>query len=95
MFAEITSDEAVRLHLLTKDIKTEDDIRSALGDPTETYEPGIISCDAEKDGEPPHVRTARSLRYSQHSDTAIICVIVYRSGAVQLSFTGKRLGCPQ
>ena len=95
MFAEISPEETIRLHILTNSIKTETELLAALGQPTHTCEPGIISVDQENDGVPPRVRTDKTLRFDQHSETATICATVERDGAVQLSFTGKYIGPPK
>lgn len=94
MFAEVSSAEAIRLHQLTKNITNEAELRDTLGEPTHTFEPGVISAADEVDGRAREVRTARSLTYDQHSDTATISATVSRDGRVSISFSGKYVGPP-
>lgn len=92
LFAEITAEETCRLHLLTKDICTVTDLRSVLGEPTQTLEPGIIRTDAEEGCLAPAVHAFTSMRYEQHSDTAVIDASVSQDGRVRISFRGKYIG---
>ena len=92
LFAEVTPDETIRLHQLTKDFKTEDDVRKALGEPTNEFEPGIISQSAPKEGEAPVITASKSLIYEQHSKTATINVAVGRHGRVSINFSGQYIG---
>ncbi len=92
MFATIPPEETVRLHVLTKHITNETELRATLGDPSHTFEPGIISMDAEVDGHAREVRTAKSLRFDQHSETATISATVARDGRVRIFFSGKYIG---
>ncbi len=92
LFAEISHPETSRLHRLTKGLKTEADVLAALGEPTHVFDPGIISSDASRQGEPARVRSFRSLRYDGLSDTATINVTVKRDGKASISFSGKYIG---
>lgn len=94
MFAVVSPEETIRLHLLTKGITNEAELRATLGEPTHTFEPGVVSVDAEVDGHAPEIRTAKSLRYDQHSETATISANVARDGRVRISFSGKYIGPP-
>ncbi|MCB1099431.1 MAG: hypothetical protein KDN22_27925 [Verrucomicrobiae bacterium] len=94
MFATVTSEETFRLHQLTKDLKTEADVREALGDPTHEFEPGVVSQSPPKEGEPPIIKSSKSLSYDQHSDSATIDVTVGRHGKVSITFSGKYIGKP-
>lgn len=94
LFAVISHEETARLHHLTRHITTEAELREVLGAPTHTFEPGLVTVDPEVDGHAPEVRTAKSLRYDQHSDTATISATVARDGRVWISFSGKYIGLP-
>lgn len=94
LFAVISPEETVRLHQLTKAITSETELRATLGEPSHTYEPGIIISSAEIEGHAREVRTAKTLIYDQHSDTASITATVSRDDRVRISFTGKFLGDP-
>jgi hypothetical protein len=48
MFATVSSEETVRLHQLTKELKTEADVLSRLGKPTYVFEPGMTSTEPIK-----------------------------------------------
>lgn len=94
LFAVISPEETVRLHELTKRITNETELREALGEPTGTFEPGVVVVDAEVDGHAREVRTAKRLDFNQHSDTATISAVVSRDGRVRISFSGKYIGLP-
>ena len=47
MFATVSSEETVRLHQLTKDLKTEAEVLSSLGKPTYVFEPGMTSSEPD------------------------------------------------
>lgn len=94
MFAVISPQETIRLHQLTKHITNETELRDTLGEPTQTFEPGVVVEDAEFDGHAAEVRTAKSLRYDQHSETAVISATISRDGRARISFAGKYLGLP-
>lgn len=94
MFSEVTATEASRLHLLTKDITTETELRAVLGDPTRTFEPGVTTTEAEVEGQAPVAHTAKTLHYKQHSETTTITATVSRDGRVRISFRGKYVGPP-
>jgi hypothetical protein len=94
MFATVSSEETSRLHLLTKDLKTETDVLASLGQPTETFDPGYSSTAPEQENKPGAIRTYKTLRYDNYSDTAVIEVQVGRHGKVQIIFFGKYVGKP-
>lgn len=94
MFATVTSEETIRLHNLTKELKTETEVRKVLGEPAHEFEPGIVSESPPKDGEATVIKASKSLRYDQHSETATIDVTVGRHGNVSISFSGKYIGRP-
>jgi len=94
MFATVPDDETIRLHRLTKDLKTEDEVRLLLGEPTRVFEPGWISGEPDKEGNPGEIRARKSLRYENHSETAEINVNVDRYGKIRVTFSGKYIGKP-
>jgi len=94
LFAAVSSEETFRLHQLTKNLKTEDEVLAHLGEPTHVFDPGATSEEREKDGKPNEIRTFRSLQYDNQSDTATIRVNVNRHGKVSISFSGKYIGRP-
>jgi hypothetical protein len=94
LFATVSSDETFQLHQLTKDLKTEANVRAHLGEPTHVFDPGVVCESAPTDDRPTEIKTAKSLRYDQHSETATIDVTVGRHGKVSITFSGKYLGKP-
>ena len=94
MFATVSPEETLRLHQLTKDLKTEADVFTHLGEPTHTFDPGATCIEPDDDDKPGEIRTCKSLRYDNHSDTATINVNVGRHGKVRISFFGKYVGKP-
>jgi hypothetical protein len=92
MFATVTYDETSRLHHLTATLKTEEEVRAALGEPTHVFDPGGTSGGRENDDKPGEIKVWKTLRYDQHSDTANINVKVNRHGRVSISFSGKYIG---
>lgn len=95
MFANVSADETIRLHQLTKDLKTEGDVLACLGEPTHVFQPGAGNADPDEDDKPGEIRTCKSLRYDSHSNTATISVNVGRYGKVRISFSGKYVGNPR
>jgi hypothetical protein len=95
IFATVTPEETTRLHLLTKNLKTEKQVLAHLGPPTRVFDPGAVIAEPDKDGKPGEIRACRSLRYENHSDTATINVNVGRYGKVRISFSGKYIGKPK
>ena len=94
MFATVSLQETARLHLLTKDLQSEADVLARLGEPTHTFDPGLTSIAPDEDDKPGAIRTYKTLRYDNHSDTATIEVYVERDGKVQIIFSGKYVGKP-
>lgn len=94
MFATVSSQETARLHLLTKDLKTESDVLTRLGEPTHTFDPGWTSMAPDQDDKPGEIRTHKTLRYENYSDAATIEVYVGRHGKVDIIFCGKYVGKP-
>jgi hypothetical protein len=90
-FTTISPEETIRLHLLTKDLKTEDDVRALFGEPSSVFEPGAVFTSAEKDGEPRETHACRTIRYNDQSDTAVININVGRYGKVTISFIEKHI----
>jgi aminoglycoside 6'-N-acetyltransferase I len=91
MFATVTSEEMYRLHELTSKLKTESDVLARLGEPTHVFELGGSWSKPSADGGPDEIRTHKSVRYDNHSDTATINVNVGRHGNVSITFMGKQL----
>jgi hypothetical protein len=94
MFARVSDEEAVRLHLLTKDMKTEDDVRVGLGEPTHVFEVGAMEWEKDTEEKAGEIRACKTLQYDQCSETATIRVNVGRYGQVNISFSGKYIGKP-
>ena len=94
MFASVTHEEAARLHQLTKDLKTEQEVLVHLGKPTHVFDPGATITAPEIGRNPGETRMCRSLHYDSHSSTANINVNVDRHGKASISFSGKYIGKP-
>jgi hypothetical protein len=95
MFATVSPEETIRLHQLTKNLKTEEDVLASLGAPTHVFDPGEVAVEPQKDGQAREIRTWKSLEYDNHSDSASIRVNVDRQGKVRISFFGKYIGKPK
>jgi hypothetical protein len=91
LFATVPTEETFRLHRLTKNLKTEEDVLACLGAPTHVFDPGATWEEPGKDGKPGEIRTCKTLQYDGQSDTAIIRVNVGRYGKVRISFSGKEI----
>ena len=95
MFADVSSEEAIRLHKLIKDIKTEGDVISALGEATYVVDPGTTCADPDKDGKPGKIHTFKTLRYEALSDDGPGSSKRISTGMGKLSsFYGKYIGKP-
>ena len=94
-FVAVSDKETIRLHLLTKDLKTEEDALTRLGELTSVFEPGAVMTDPEEDDKPAEIRTYKTLHYENHSRSATINVLVGRHGKIRISFPGKYIGKPQ
>lgn len=94
MFATVSSEEITRLHLLTKDFRTEAEVLARFGQPSQAFDPGWSSTAPDEDNKPGAIRTCKILRYENFSDTAIIEVQVARHGKVEIIFSGKYIGKP-
>jgi len=92
MFATVSTEETTRLHLLTKDLKTEEEVRACLGEPTCVLEPGETVERGESEDRQGEIRACKTLRYNALSDTATINVNVGRYGKVGIWFSGKYVG---
>jgi hypothetical protein len=91
-FAQVPAEEVARLHRLTRDLRTEDDVIAALGEPTHRFDPGQIVQSRPEPGEASVIRTASTLSYEQHSETAVIDIAVASNGRISVSFHGKSIG---
>jgi hypothetical protein len=76
------------------DLRTEDEVLTKLGQPTDIFQHGGTFIEAEKDGEPTEIRTCKSLRYDNQSETATINVNVGSDGKARITFYGKYIGKP-
>jgi hypothetical protein len=94
LFARIPREEEVRLHLLIKDLRTEDDVLRQLGQPSARMEPGAGTIHPGKSGNPDQRYTYTTLRYDQHSTIADINVRINQDGTVSISLSGKYIGKP-
>lgn len=92
LFARIPREEEERLHLLTKDLRTEHDVLRQLGQPSYRLDPGSGETHPGKPGKPDEKRTYTTLRYDQHSTIADLNVRIHRDGTVDISFSGKYIG---
>ena len=91
LFARLTNEERWRLVDLTKPLKTVEDVVAVLGQPDSDREAGSINTYPEKDGNPEETTYQRILSYRNLSETANVRVMVYATGQVAFSFTGKSL----
>jgi len=96
LFARIPSEETDRLHLLTKNLLTEQDVLRHLGEPSKRLEPGSSTTYPGRTGQPSRTETFSILRYDQHSSIAQIDVRVHRDGTVDIrgGFTAHSVASP-
>src|ERR1043165_2005205 len=92
LFARIPRTEVERLHLLTKDLRTEHDVLRQLGHPSHRTEAGASEIHPGRPGKPAQMRTYTTLHYDQHSTIADINVRIHRDGTVDIAFSGKFTG---
>jgi hypothetical protein len=93
-FAQLSAEERNRLFNLTNPLKTVSDVIATLGEPDHDRPTGTIVTTPEKEGQPPETKAYRTLTYTNLSETADVCVIVYPTQLVAFSFRGKFLGDP-
>ena len=81
LFAKVHEKESSRLHELTKNLQTVDQLLDALGEPDADLDAGI-TVEHESESRPGPIETFRTLVYSSKSTTADILVAVSRTGRV-------------
>lgn len=92
-FRTVSHDESARLHLHTKEIKTEDELIALLGPPDTEYEIGGGMTKPGSEIEPDETFVnGRRLVYRNLSETADVNVRIDRYGQLRFSYTGKYLG---
>jgi hypothetical protein len=92
-FTDVTHEESVRLHNLTKHIKTESEFLDEFGKPDHEFDIGGSMTTAGSDSQPRETFIgARKLVYKQLSDIADVNVQINRYGKLKISYSGKYIG---
>lgn len=92
LFARVHQKESFRLHELTKNLQTLDQVLEVLGEPEGDLDAGVTIERHEENG-PDQIETFRTLIYSSKSKTADILVAVSRTGQVaSVTFQPKYIG---
>ena len=95
LFTAFTPEEQRRLYRLFDGMRTLQEVIAALGPPDEEKERGLTVQRPEKDGQPPTMRSFRTLRYTRLSDTADVEVYADPGeDKVQVMLLGKYIGSP-
>ena len=89
LFHRITTAENLRLSELTKNLRTIQDVTTALGEPDIRQPVGVVTTTPERDGKPEVTRSCPVLIYTKLSDVADIHVTVYPTDRVAITFQGK------
>lgn len=92
-WTEVSMEESFRLHELTKDIKTPDELFARFGKPDSDFEVsgGCTSAGSEK--EPPETTLGpRRVVFRSLSDTADVNVKIDRYDRLRFSFSGRYIG---
>lgn len=93
LFTEVSHDEASRLHLLTKEVTTEEQLIQLLGQPDTILEISGGSTNPGTESEPPETSIGgRRLVFEKFSGTANINVRIDRYGKLKFSFMAKYIG---
>lgn len=93
LFACVSHEETVRLHLLTENIRTEEEMRAAHGEPDRVLPVSGGSTTKGSETEAPEtVVGGRCLVYGNLSETAEVRVKIDRYGKLKFSFSGKFIG---
>jgi len=79
----------LRLSELTKNLRTIQDVTTALGEPDIRQPVGVVTTTPERDGKPEVTRSCPVLIYTKLSDVADIHVTVYPTDRVAITFQGK------
>jgi hypothetical protein len=95
-FATITHDEQRRLAKLTTGLATIDDVIARFGKADQDLAEGLVIHTAESETEPSRIRSYRTLRYCNLSETADVDFTDYGPDrGVSATFRGKFLGRPK
>jgi hypothetical protein len=85
----LTDAERQRLAELTKNLRTEQEVIAALGEPDGRQPGGMRFTVSEMGGVPETTQSCNVLTYTRLSDLANLNVLVYPTGKVGISFHGK------
>lgn len=92
-FAHVSSKELIRLSALTAPFLTEEDVRSALGEPDHTHAISGSSTTRNNPAETPETTLeGRCLIYKNLSETAEVRVKIDRYGKLTFAYSGKYIG---
>jgi hypothetical protein len=89
LFHTLTDVERDRLVRLTKDMRTLSDVIAALGEPDLKQSVGIVVTNPERDGKPETTQSYPTMTYKHLSETADVCVTIYPTDQVGITFQGK------
>ena len=89
LFATISDEERSRLHQITDNLKTLNDVLTILGEPDQDFQNGLIIFIPETETNPSQEQSFRTLVYPNISEVADIRITVYPDEKVGIGFTGK------
>lgn len=88
LFHQLSDMERNRLIVLTKDLRTVQEVLTALGEPDHKRSNMTVTT-PEKEGKPETTQTYEVMAYSKLSDTAIVNVQIYPNDRVAITFQAK------
>jgi hypothetical protein len=92
IFADVTHEESLRLHSLTRHLKSEEELIQEFGKPDQIFDPSGSFTTAGSDSDPRETFIgSRRLIYKHLSDTVDVNVQINRYGRLKISYCGKRL----
>jgi hypothetical protein len=89
LFHALTDTERQRLVMLTKDMRTFQDVSRALGEPDIKQPVGLVITKPEREGKPETTQSYPVMIYQKLSDVADVHVTIYPTDRVGISFQGK------
>jgi hypothetical protein len=92
-WTEVSMEESVRLHALTKDIRTPEEVFSTFGPPDQDFEFGSGCTTPGSQEEAPETTLGpRRVVYKSLSETAEVHVLIDRYDRLKFSFRGRYIG---
>jgi hypothetical protein len=89
LFHTLTDKERQRLCVLTKDMRTVQQLIEAFGEPDIRHSVGMTTITPERDGKPETTESYPMMTYTKLSDVADVYVTVYPTDRVRIHFQSK------